>query len=152
MELLNQAVSFYCSLPLLIAETKRPNKSRLSFTHPSTRFSASQFATSHYFDINKARLHFDYKPKIENEEGIKQWWTGFLRILSVDSISGFSANGAAIPFELAALFLRLLSSLNRSHGGLRSAPGFWFYRSSFNQFNQSIHDRFSISNLRAIFA
>ncbi len=37
-----------------------------------TRFLASNFATSHYFDITRAREDFGYNPKIDNEEGLRR--------------------------------------------------------------------------------
>jgi 2-alkyl-3-oxoalkanoate reductase len=39
---------------------------------PMTRFVASQLATSHYFNISKARRDFDYKPVINQEEGLNR--------------------------------------------------------------------------------
>ena len=37
-----------------------------------TRFLASQLATSHYFDISKAKKDFDYQPLVSQEEGINR--------------------------------------------------------------------------------
>ncbi len=37
-----------------------------------TRFTVSNFSTSHYFDIGAARRDFDYAPNIDNEEGLKR--------------------------------------------------------------------------------
>ncbi|MFQ5443845.1 MAG: NAD-dependent epimerase/dehydratase family protein [Nitrospinales bacterium] len=37
-----------------------------------TRFLASQLATSHYYDISRARRDFDYRPVISQEEGMRQ--------------------------------------------------------------------------------
>ncbi len=37
-----------------------------------TRFLASQLAHSHYFNINKAKKDFSYKPLVSNEEGMKR--------------------------------------------------------------------------------
>ncbi len=37
---------------------------------PMTRFLASQLATSHYFDIARAKKDFDYQPLVSHEEGM----------------------------------------------------------------------------------
>lgn len=37
-----------------------------------TRFLADQLATSHYFDISKARKHLGYEPRINTEEGLER--------------------------------------------------------------------------------
>ena len=37
-----------------------------------TRFLAAQLAMSHYFDITRARQHFDYAPTISTEEGMER--------------------------------------------------------------------------------
>jgi nucleoside-diphosphate-sugar epimerase len=37
-----------------------------------TRFLAAQLATSHYFDISKARHHFGYEPRISTEDGMRR--------------------------------------------------------------------------------
>jgi nucleoside-diphosphate-sugar epimerase len=37
---------------------------------PMTRFLASQLATSHYFDISRAKKDFGYKPIVSHEEGM----------------------------------------------------------------------------------
>ncbi len=37
-----------------------------------TRFIASNFATSHYFDITRAREDFGYDPQVDNEEGLRR--------------------------------------------------------------------------------
>lgn len=37
-----------------------------------TRFTASNFAKSHYFCINRARDDFDYRPGVTNEEGLQR--------------------------------------------------------------------------------
>ena len=39
---------------------------------PMTRFLAAQLATSHYFDISRARQDFGYRPTISTEEGMKR--------------------------------------------------------------------------------
>ncbi len=39
---------------------------------PMTRFVASQLATSHYFNISKAKRDFDYKPVVNQEEGLNR--------------------------------------------------------------------------------
>ena len=39
---------------------------------PMTRFMASQLATSHYFDINRARNDFGYKPVVTPEDGLNR--------------------------------------------------------------------------------
>ena len=36
-----------------------------------TRFLADQLATSHYFDISKARRELGYEPQISTEEGLE---------------------------------------------------------------------------------
>ena len=45
---------------------------RLKSEPPMTRFLASQLATSHYFDISKAKKDFDYHPLVSQKEGINQ--------------------------------------------------------------------------------
>ena len=45
---------------------------RLKSEPPMTRFLASQLATSHYFDISKAKKDFDYQPLVSQEEGINR--------------------------------------------------------------------------------
>ena len=37
-----------------------------------TRFLADQLATSHYFDISKARQDLGYEPRIGTEEGLER--------------------------------------------------------------------------------
>ncbi len=37
-----------------------------------TRFLAAQLATSHYFDISKAKNDFGYAPIVSHEEGMKR--------------------------------------------------------------------------------
>ena len=37
-----------------------------------TRFLADQLATSHYFDISKARKDLGYAPRISTEEGLER--------------------------------------------------------------------------------
>jgi len=37
-----------------------------------TRFLAGQLATSHYFDISRARMDFNYKAMVSPEEGMKR--------------------------------------------------------------------------------
>jgi nucleoside-diphosphate-sugar epimerase len=46
----------------------------LRFRHepPMTRFLASQLATSHYFDIRRARQDFGYEPEITTAEGMRR--------------------------------------------------------------------------------
>jgi 2-alkyl-3-oxoalkanoate reductase len=39
---------------------------------PMTRFLASQLATSHYFDISRAKKDFDYHPLVSHEEGMRR--------------------------------------------------------------------------------
>jgi 2-alkyl-3-oxoalkanoate reductase len=39
---------------------------------PMTRFLASQLATSHYFDISRAKRDFAYQPLVSHEEGMKR--------------------------------------------------------------------------------
>ena len=45
---------------------------KLKSEPPMTRFLASQLATSHYFDISKAKKDFDYQPLVSQEEGINR--------------------------------------------------------------------------------
>ena len=45
---------------------------RLKSEPPMTRFLASQLATSHYFDISRAKKDFDYRPLVSQEEGINR--------------------------------------------------------------------------------
>ena len=45
---------------------------RLRGEPPMTRFLASQLATSHYFDIARARADFGYQPRISTAEGMKR--------------------------------------------------------------------------------
>ena len=37
-----------------------------------TRFLAAQLATSHYFDISRARRDFNYQPIVSPEEGMRR--------------------------------------------------------------------------------
>ena len=37
-----------------------------------TRFLAGQLATSHYFDISRARRDFNYEVRVSPEEGMKR--------------------------------------------------------------------------------
>ena len=39
---------------------------------PMTRFLASQLATSHYFDISRAKKDFNYEPLVSQEEGMRR--------------------------------------------------------------------------------
>ncbi|GAG33726.1 unnamed protein product, partial [marine sediment metagenome] len=45
---------------------------RLKSEPPMTRFLAAQLATSHYFDISRARADFGYKPAISTAEGMRR--------------------------------------------------------------------------------
>ncbi len=45
---------------------------RLKSEPPMTRFLASQLATSHYFDITRAREDFGYEPSISTTEGMRR--------------------------------------------------------------------------------
>jgi len=45
---------------------------RLEGDPPMTRFLAAQLATSHYFDISRARQDFGYRPTIPTEEGMRR--------------------------------------------------------------------------------
>jgi len=45
---------------------------RLKSEPPMTRFLAAQLATSHYFDITRAREDFAYEPTISTEEGMRR--------------------------------------------------------------------------------
>lgn len=45
---------------------------RLPGEPPMTRFLAAQLATSHYFDISRARADFGYKPAISTQEGMRR--------------------------------------------------------------------------------
>ena len=48
------------------------NFCRIKVEPPMTRFMASQLATSHYFNINRARNDFGYEPVISPEEGLSR--------------------------------------------------------------------------------
>jgi nucleoside-diphosphate-sugar epimerase len=48
-----------------------------------TRFLADQLATSHYFDISKARKDLGYEPKIGTEEGLERT----IKALQIGSIN-----------------------------------------------------------------
>ncbi len=52
---------------------------RIKNEPPMTRFLASQLATSHYFDISRAKRDFGYQPLVSHEEGMNRL------ILSLDS-------------------------------------------------------------------
>jgi 2-alkyl-3-oxoalkanoate reductase len=39
---------------------------------PMTRFLASQLATSHYFDISRAKIDFGYQPHVSHQEGMRR--------------------------------------------------------------------------------
>jgi nucleoside-diphosphate-sugar epimerase len=45
---------------------------RLASEPPMTRFLAAQMATSHYFDISRARRDFGYDPTVSTEEGMQR--------------------------------------------------------------------------------
>ena len=45
---------------------------RIKSEPPMTRFLASQLATSHYFNISRAKKDFGYKPLISHEEGMNR--------------------------------------------------------------------------------
>jgi len=45
---------------------------RLRGEPPMTRFLAAQMATSHYFDIGRARQDFGYEPTVSTEEGMQR--------------------------------------------------------------------------------
>jgi len=45
---------------------------RLGSEPPMTRFLAAQLATSHYFDISRARQDLGYRPKITTAEGMQR--------------------------------------------------------------------------------
>jgi len=45
---------------------------RLSSEPPMTRFLAAQLATSHYFDISRARQDFGYEPTVSTAEGMRR--------------------------------------------------------------------------------
>ncbi len=45
---------------------------RLKSEPPMTRFLAAQLATSHYFDISRAREDFGYRPIVSTEEGMRR--------------------------------------------------------------------------------
>jgi len=42
-----------------------------------TRFLADQLATSHYFDISKARRELGYEPRVSTEEGLERMLKAF---------------------------------------------------------------------------
>ena len=39
---------------------------------PMTKFAAKELATSHWFDISKAKKELGYVPKVSIEQGLKQ--------------------------------------------------------------------------------
>ena len=43
---------------------------RLAGEPPMTRFLAAQLATSHYYDISRARRDFGYQPQVSTAEGM----------------------------------------------------------------------------------
>jgi nucleoside-diphosphate-sugar epimerase len=45
---------------------------RLSGDPPMTRFLAAQLATSHYFDIGRARRDFGFRPRVSSAEGLRR--------------------------------------------------------------------------------
>jgi len=45
---------------------------RIRSEPPMTRFLAAQLATSHYFDISRARRDFGYEPRVSTAEGMKR--------------------------------------------------------------------------------
>jgi nucleoside-diphosphate-sugar epimerase len=45
---------------------------RLKSEPPMTRFLAAQLATSHYFDIRRAKADFGYRPTVSTEEGMRR--------------------------------------------------------------------------------
>lgn len=45
---------------------------RLKSEPPMTRFLAAQLATSHYFDLTRARQDFGYQPKVSTAEGMRR--------------------------------------------------------------------------------
>ena len=45
---------------------------RIKSEPPMTRFLASQLATSHYFNISRAKKDFGYQPLISHEEGMNR--------------------------------------------------------------------------------
>ena len=45
---------------------------RLKAEPPMTRFLAAQLATSHYFDVGRAREDFGYNPQISTDEGMRR--------------------------------------------------------------------------------
>ena len=53
-------------LELVHRLTRNLNEPRMS------RFLAAQLATSHYFDIQRARDDFGYSPQVSTEEGMKR--------------------------------------------------------------------------------
>ena len=46
---------------------------------PMTRFLAAQLATSHYFNISRARKDFGYNPVVSSEEGMARLVKYFIR-------------------------------------------------------------------------
>lgn len=45
---------------------------RLASEPPMTRFVASQLSESHYYDVSKARQHFDFRPSVSLHDGMQR--------------------------------------------------------------------------------
>jgi nucleoside-diphosphate-sugar epimerase len=52
---------------------------RIKKEPPMTRFLAAQLATSHYFNISRARRDFGYNPVVSTEEGMDRLVEYFIR-------------------------------------------------------------------------
>lgn len=68
-----RAISFRAAWALGAAMELVYGALRLDGDPPMTRFLAAQLATSHYFDITRARQDFGYKAEISTAEGMRRW-------------------------------------------------------------------------------
>ncbi len=60
---------------------------RIKGEPPMTRFLAAQLATSHYFDLTRARQDFGFAPRISNAEGMRRLAANFPPLTSRDGHS-----------------------------------------------------------------
>src|SRR2546430_12038932 len=65
---------------------RRPPRSTL-FPYTTLFRSADQLATSHYFDISKARRELGYEPRISTDEGLERTITAIGRMRSEEHTS-----------------------------------------------------------------